>query len=399
MSTIAEILKDGGYATHMTGKWHAGHFSVHEIPTSRGFDSSIGYFNGKEHHFSHFNTEDGCQGNVTDLWDTWKPADRSYDGIFGDYIYTSRVLDIVEKKQGPLFVYWAMQCAHDPLEAPQRFVAAYEDTPAPVEYALVGVVDESLKNFTTLLKDRSLWVNSLIVVHADNGGPAFSDQQAASNYPLRGGKYTLFDGGIRTNAFITGGFLPSDLMGYRYLPPVHICDWYATFARLAGVSVPDPHPDVPPPDAIDLWDSLVMNTSSHDDRVLFVASGAIVVDDYKLIATDPGHAQWTGPLYPQTPATGPAQLPCSPAKPCLFDVVTDPSETTDLASSHPDLLAQLNDTLSLLMTSVFHGTFNTSVTQADVCAATLQSGGILTPGDYYDVVSIPTTRSSSSERH
>jgi len=400
MTTIAETLGDD-YSRHAVGKWHAGHFSSSQLPVSRGFDSFLGYFNGKEHHFSHENTEDGCAGNVTDLWDSTKPAAiDDYRGTFGDYIYADKVVDLVKgssKSSKPLFVYWAMQCAHDPMEAPDRFVDVYQDAPSPIEYAFLGVVDEALSNFTEALRDSEMWDTSLVVVQSDNGGPAFSDQRAASNYPLRGGKYTLWEGGLRVNALLTGGLLPARKRGQVHSDPLHVCDWFATFARLAGKQLPLSDDTVPPLDSLDQWDALVnddkdlTDVTDDDDnqsRVFFVSSDAVIVGQYKLIRTDPGTAQWTGPLYPKVNATGPTTVDCSFKSPCLFDVVADPSETTDLATTYPAVVHSMNATLTLdLMPTVFEGIRDpryADVSQADVCRATNRSGNVLTPGDYYD---------------
>ena len=86
----------------------------------------------------------------------------------------------------------ALQCAHDPMEVPDRFAAPFvpnEQKGWPskmvVEYAFSSVIDEAIHNVTTALKAKQMWDNTLFVVSADNGGPAFSDQAAASNFPLR----------------------------------------------------------------------------------------------------------------------------------------------------------------------------------------------------------------------
>eukprot|EP00966_Prymnesium_polylepis_P135484 3131865-Prymnesium_polylepis.1 len=126
----------------------------------------------------------------------------------------------------PLFFYLAMQCAHSPMESPQRFQALYDASSIPnlIEYSFSSVIDEGIGNVTAALRTRSMWATTLMVVSADNGGPAFSDQQAASNFPLRGGKYTYFEGGLRTTAFVTGGLLPPALRGKNVSSPIHVCD-------------------------------------------------------------------------------------------------------------------------------------------------------------------------------
>ena len=122
-----------------------------------------------------------------------------------------------------------------------------------VGYAFSSVVDESIANVTTALKSRGMWENTLLVVSADNGGPAFCDSHQASNYPLRGGKHSFFEGGVRVAAFVSGGLLPASMRGKNISSPIHIADWFSTFAGLAGVVATDDHAGVPALDSIDQW--------------------------------------------------------------------------------------------------------------------------------------------------
>merc|ERR1719428_81431 len=74
-------------------------------------------------------------------------------------------------------------------------------------------------------------------------GTACSNGEAgANNYPLRGGKYSNFEGGIRVNAFMSGGFLPKAVQGTKQEEMIHIVDWYATLGEgIAGVDPTDHH--------------------------------------------------------------------------------------------------------------------------------------------------------------
>ena len=116
------------------------------------------------------------------------------NGTYGDYLYVGRAVETIEKHDlsHPLFFYLALQCAHEPMQAPQRFIDKYAKLGFPkqqqVEYAFSAVIDEGIGNVTAALKAKGMWDNTLMVVVADNGGPSFSDQAAATNYPLRGGR-------------------------------------------------------------------------------------------------------------------------------------------------------------------------------------------------------------------
>jgi len=133
MHTIAAKLKQAGYRTGMSGKWHAGHMLVKQQPHGVGFDTSLGYMNGACDHYTQIDGEDGCAkqggGPTTDIWNTDRPG-VGLNGTYGDLMYVGRAVETimqhdVGEKAHPLFYYLAMQCAHDPMEAPQRFLDIY----------------------------------------------------------------------------------------------------------------------------------------------------------------------------------------------------------------------------------------------------------------------------------
>jgi len=115
------------------------------------------------------------------------------------------------------------------------------------------------------LKDKGMWENTLMVVSADNGGPQYMSTKgyqmwgSGNNLPLRGGKTSEFEGGIRLNSFVTGGFLPAKVRGTESDALMHLADWYGTFCFLAGVSQEDDvavKNSLPDVDSINLWPTL-----------------------------------------------------------------------------------------------------------------------------------------------
>ena len=83
-----------------------------------------------------------------------------------------------------------------------------------------------------------MYDNTLIIFVSDNGGTIY-ELCGASNHPLRGGKVSRFEGGIRTNAFVSGGFVPESRHGTKFEGVISIADWYGTLAELAGVDTED----------------------------------------------------------------------------------------------------------------------------------------------------------------
>merc|ERR1719503_232407 len=88
------------------------------------------------------------------------------------------------------------------------------------------------------MKDAGMWENTLLVFMADNGGPVY-EPGGQSNYPLKGGKFSDFQGGVRTNAFMSGGFIPERMRGTAFSGIISVADWYGTFIEFAGVDVQD----------------------------------------------------------------------------------------------------------------------------------------------------------------
>ena len=81
------------------------------------------------------------------------------------------------------------------------------------------------------LKQKGMWDNVLFVASSDNGGP-ISSSKGANNYPLKGGKTSDWQGGVRVNAFASGGYLPESMHGKKTEGYIHIADWYSTFCSL-----------------------------------------------------------------------------------------------------------------------------------------------------------------------
>ena len=97
--------------------------------------------------------------------------------------------------------------------------------------AMAVAVDDAIGAIGHALKARGMWERSLLVFASDNGGP---NGAQASNLPLRGGKDTNLEGGIRTLAAVGGGFLPAALRGTTTSELMHLADWHTTLSHLAG---------------------------------------------------------------------------------------------------------------------------------------------------------------------
>merc|ERR1711966_234771 len=82
--------------------------------------------------------------------------------------------------------------------------------------AMARSMDTAVQNVTALLKNKGMYNDTIIVFTSDNGGPIYRNGSVgASNYPLRGGKASNWEGGVRVNSFVSGGFVPTHARGRR----------------------------------------------------------------------------------------------------------------------------------------------------------------------------------------
>eukprot|EP01084_Bolivina_argentea_P000011 19_1 len=273
MTLIAGKMKQAGYATHQIGKWHIGQATNANIPYGRGFDSSIGYFNWGEDHYTQIRAQQACplgeypcnnddytiykhntkrrlqddpQCNGVDLWlynGTYNGPAYNMNGTYGGYIYTNTMIKVIESaakdsNKTPFFVYLAFQNCHAPLEVPQKYINQYPKNMQTEYNGMTSFIDDALKNITQKLNETGLYDNTLIVYSSDNGGPKGS----ANNDPLKGYKFDDFEGGTRVDAFVSGGFLDKSRRGIVLKGAqsyMHIVDWYPTFCHLAGIDASD----------------------------------------------------------------------------------------------------------------------------------------------------------------
>jgi len=365
MTGIAEKLKEAGYATHQVGKWDAGMATPHHTPQGKGFDSSFGYF----HHDNDYYTEvlGSCnKTNIVDLWDTDKPA-HGINGTGQDHyeeaLFRDHVLDIINNcsTSTPLFLYYAPHIVHKPLQVPDSYLAKFsfiDVSNRQYYHAMVNYLDDVVGEIVAALKSRGLWDNLLLVVSTDNGGPV-KEFAAANNYPLKGGKNSDWQGGVRGNAFVSGGYLPMTMRGKKTEGYIHLADWYGTFCGLAGVDPTDTKAaaaNLPPVDSMDMW-PLISGQNSTSPRVdIPVSNITLISGDFKILQGIVNLAGWTGPQYPNktNPNGGiPTNETCGDAG-CLYNIKTDPEERNNLASAMPDVVKDMQAKLAKYQASYFN---------------------------------------------
>ncbi|PIK52315.1 putative arylsulfatase I [Apostichopus japonicus] len=373
-TTVATALKGLGYKTRMVGKWHLGFFEDAYTPINRGFDSHIGYYSGKEDYYNHCNDEDGWLG-----YDFFKDG-TPYKPTFGQYsteIYTQAAEDIIrnhsKNQSEPLFLYFAHQSVHSanndqPLQVPERYLEKFKDIHHEgrrTYAAMVSILDESVKNLTETLMDVGMLNNSVIIFTSDNGGPANGfDVNFASNFPLRGVKATLWEGGVRGAAFVHSPLIKSSPRISNGM--FHVCDWFPTFIDIGGGD-PSKFSNL---DGTSQWQSLKSGTKSPRTEILHNIDPIYNVSalrwmDFKVIIGDTYQGNWSG-WYPPEQVTdifsveadpralvvqcpnkpSNASTNCNPFKaPCLYNITHDPCEYFNIADENPDVVKSLLDKL------------------------------------------------------
>jgi arylsulfatase I/J len=232
---------------------------------------------------------------------------------------------------------------------PAAYLAKFafiEDARRQAYAAKVNFIDDQLALVVAALKAAGMWDNTLFILTADNGGPIYSDGEAgANNYPLKGGKTSNWEGGVRGNGIVSGGLLPAARRGVVETGLISIEDWYATLCALAGVDAFDARAaaaGLPPIDSLNLWPLLsgANATSPRTEIVLGIPTissalsigdpylgvqGLIRADGYKLLIGQTHQNVWTSAHYPNA-STKWANTAADCAGGCLFNVFTDPTE-------------------------------------------------------------------------
>ena len=329
-------------------------------------------------------------------------------GTYSTELFAQRAVSLIgahnPAADGALFLYIAFQAIHVPVQVPPRYMAPYNFPPVLGTDArnfvagMLACLDEGIGNITAALRAKGMLDDTLIWLQTDNGAatPACGGWSGAQNWPYRGGKCTLWEGGQRGTAIVSGAGIPASYAGTIEDSIMHAIDVLPTLIDALGgnaSALARPGFEL---DGVSQWGVLSSGAPAVRDTILreadpyaaphFPAPGdgnGCAGDDhatpyyglrqgkFKLLLGDPGATYnktdlgsgwWcTGPPCPASHnnslATG-GPFPTHGS--LLFDVESDPTETTDLAPTNPDVVARLRALLEALNA--------TAVPSAGVCA-------------------------------
>lgn len=314
-TTIAEVLRGVGYSTALIGKWHLG--GTNSTPEHHGFDLNIG---GTD------------KGQPPSYFSPYKIPTLK-DGPVGEYL-TDRETDeavkfIQSHSNSPFFLYLPRYSVHTPLQAKPEKIAKYREKAAkvggiqtnPTYAAMIESLDESVGRILATLEKLKIDDRTVVVFTSDNGGLI----PVTSNLPLRAGKGSAYEAGIRVPLFVRWpGHSRADS---AVNSPVITQDLFYTIADMAGA----PLPAKLPRDGISLTTALAKGFDPRRDSLYWhyphyhpggaTPYSAVRRGNWKLIEfLEDHHVE-------------------------LYDLATDPGERKDVAQMMPHVTATLKRSL------------------------------------------------------
>ncbi|KAH7962528.1 hypothetical protein HPB52_016706 [Rhipicephalus sanguineus] len=385
---MPQYLKELGYETHLIGKWHLGYYKERMTPSQRGFDSFYGFYNGEEDYYTH-NLTFVRAHNGHDFWCNKEPLFTDI-GTYSTTLFTRRAEYIINNNRRcqPLFLVMSYQATHSGIlkafQAPQENIAKFSyigEENRTIFAGMVDALDQSVGQVVRALSDAGMLENSVIAFSSDNGGAPYGPHNSRGfNWPLRGAKGTVWEGGTRAAAFVWSPLLvrrrrvSSELM--------HITDWLPTFYSIAGGNAAKLQLD-----GYDMWRQLSFGARSPRVELLYnydytfsnatalrnsryklvldatgyfngryaIAGGSNTCRDLDSLLDDSTVARELRVLYKKsrlplsTNWRNKATLGCGRGRTnfspdsgvYLFDIVNDPCELNNLASALPRVVASL----------------------------------------------------------
>ena len=316
---LPQVLKKAVYHSAIVGKWHLG-ISSPNTPTERGFDTFRGFLGDMmDDYWTHL--RHGQNFMRHDL-QAIEPKGHATD------VFTQWAIDYLAERataKSPFFLYLAYNAPHDPVQPPPEWLEKVKQRePGITEkraklVALIEHLDDGIGKVLARLEELKMGDNTLIIFTSDNGGLLSS---GANNGPWRSGKTHMYEGGLRVPAAARwpGHIKP----GSHTERPAMSMDIFATACDVAGEGVPK---NV---DGISFLPTLLGAKQEEPAR------------DHYFIRRE-GGPQYGGKTIDAVIHGGWKLLQDSPFAPQeLYNLKTDPQETTDLAAKERKIFLELS---------------------------------------------------------
>ncbi|MBE3098985.1 MAG: sulfatase [Planctomycetes bacterium] len=326
--TVAQLLKARGYATMCIGKWHLGD-QPEFLPTRHGFDKYLGL---------PYSNDMGAKVPLPLVRDEKvieAPAEQ--DRLVA--LYTDEAVKFISaSKDKPFFLYFPHTAVHVPIHPGK----AFEGKSANGRFGdWVEEVDWSVGRVLGTLRELKLDSRTLVLFTSDNGPWLIKGKDAGVAGPLRGGKGSTWEGGMREP---TIAWWPGKIAaGTACDAPVSEIDVLPTLVKLAGGEVPAARLI----DGKDIWPLLAGQSKESPHEALFYFKGnqleAVRSGPWKLaIVNQGGGAGAAKAKAKEKGKDAPAEAP-HPFTPALYNLDTDIGETTDVAAQHPEVVKRLQE--------------------------------------------------------
>ena len=325
--TMAEMFRDAGYKTAHIGKWHLG-FQPEMSPNAQGFDYSFGHLVGCIDNYSHFFYWDGP--NRHDLYRNGKEV--FYPGqYFPDLMVKEAGQYMEQNKRYQFFLYFAINMPHYPYQGDPKWLEYYRKKgvsyPRDLYAAFISTLDDKIGLLLKKVKDLGLNKNTIIIFQSDNG---YSTEERAhfgggSAGIYRGAKACLFEGGIRVPSMISW---PGKIPAGEVRDQMAVCaDWMPTLAELCNIKL----------DTKTLDGKSLVPVINNSEAVTLHADGFCWAFGKNMWAARKG--KWK--LLGNPVDTSKKGVLTEADSLFLVDLETDPGETKNLSTSHPEVVEEL----------------------------------------------------------
>lgn len=339
-TTLAEQFKAAGYATGIVGKWHLSGYlqsgAQNEVPpTQHGFDENLVGANKYIANGSYWHPYSVIMNPP--IPPVEPPLDPKYEKEYLVDRCNYAAVDYIERhKDGPFFLYLSHYAVHTVLDGKPDLVAHFKNKADagsgkwakdnnPHLAAQLFSIDEGVGKIVAALRRHNLLDNTILVFTGDNGG----ENNVTTNGPLRDGKQSLYEGGIRIPLIMSwANRIPAGSVTHE---PVICCDFYPTFSEITRTALSQDQPV----DGISLTPLLERPDRSLDRSDLYWYYPHNKVSAIR-------SRQWKLVEHLDTQDIE------------LYDLPADLSEQNDLSKAHPDIAAQLYEKLKRWRSSVLH---------------------------------------------
>ena len=334
-TTIAELLKEKGYATGIFGKWHLGD-APEFLPRKHGFDEFFGILYSNDMWPKH--PQQGTVFNFPDieLYENETPLYILEDQAFLTKALTDRAINFIQRnKEQPFFVYLPHPQPHVPLFAADAFIDSQE---RGLYGDVIHEIDTSVGRILASLEEEGLEENTIVIFTSDNGPWLSYGGHSGSSGIFREGKGTNWEGGHRVPGIIR---YPNKIDPNTLIEaPAMGIDWLPTLAEFAATKMPTLKID-----GASLVPLLTgaTNSSPHDNFFFYYRTNelhAVRHKDWKLYVPH-SYRSLNGRKGTNDGFPIPYQMN-EITIPTLYDLTNDPSELNDIAFKHPKIVKKIS---------------------------------------------------------